>query len=282
MRSLSVNIIASSLSLGLGSALLVSGPAQAATIAPISQDRYVQAFVIVPQCGDSFSDFDEAPAFNPFNSTVQAERICKAASATANAEQNSIIAGAQLEGEGTSSSQASAMEQDVIHAISVSGYEVTFSVAGASRFTLNAGLDASGAAPVVLSQARVRLNAVGNQAAIFEHISTPGPGGEPNPIVVEDSGELPAGEYTFRADANTVIDSTTPPNGNGNAYFQFVFGVVRIGDVNGDGQVNIDDLLALISAWGECPQPPADCPADLNHDGMVNVHDLLTVINHWG
>ncbi|MCI0677016.1 MAG: dockerin type I domain-containing protein, partial [Phycisphaerales bacterium] len=212
----------------------------------------------------------------------QAERICKAASATANAEQNSIIAGAQLEGEGTSSSQASAMEQDVIHAISVSGYEVTFSVAGASRFTLNAGLDASGAAPVVLSQARVRLNAVGNQAAIFEHISTPGPGGEPNPIVVEDSGELPAGQYTFRADANTVIDSTTPPNGNGNAYFQFVFGVVRIGDVNGDGQVNIDDLLALISAWGECPQPPADCPADLNHDGMVNVHDLLTVINHWG
>jgi len=53
------------------------------------------------------------------------------------------------------------------------------------------------------------------------------------------------------------------------------------GDVNGDGVVNVDDLLAVISAWGPCPAPPASCPADLDNSGAVSVDDLLLVINHW-
>jgi hypothetical protein len=52
------------------------------------------------------------------------------------------------------------------------------------------------------------------------------------------------------------------------------------GDITGDGVVNVDDLLTLITAWGPCV-PPASCPADLNGDGIVNVDDLLMVINHW-
>jgi hypothetical protein len=57
------------------------------------------------------------------------------------------------------------------------------------------------------------------------------------------------------------------------------------GDVNGDGVVNITDLLAVIAAWGVCPVP-ANCPADVAPigagDGVVNIADLLTVISHWG
>lgn len=52
------------------------------------------------------------------------------------------------------------------------------------------------------------------------------------------------------------------------------------GDANGDGSVNIVDLLLVISAWGACPSPPA-CPADFNGDDQVNVIDLLTVISNW-
>ena len=40
----------------------------------------------------------------------------------------------------------------------------------------------------------------------------------------------------------------------------------------------VNDLLAVINAWGSC----ANCPADLNDDGLVNVNDLLAVINAWG
>ena len=49
-------------------------------------------------------------------------------------------------------------------------------------------------------------------------------------------------------------------------------------DITGDGQINVSDLLAVISAWGVCP----GCPADINADGQVNVTDLLMVINGWG
>ncbi|MCI0364541.1 MAG: CotH kinase family protein [Phycisphaerales bacterium] len=51
------------------------------------------------------------------------------------------------------------------------------------------------------------------------------------------------------------------------------------GDITGDGFVNIDDLLALVSAWGQCPSP---CAADVTGDGVVNIADLLFVIANWG
>ncbi len=54
------------------------------------------------------------------------------------------------------------------------------------------------------------------------------------------------------------------------------------GDTNGDGVVNVDDLVAVILGWGACPTPPGRCPGDVNHDGGVNVDDLTVVILNWG
>jgi len=52
-----------------------------------------------------------------------------------------------------------------------------------------------------------------------------------------------------------------------------------------NGVVNVDDLLAVINAWGACPIP-SNCPADIAPigapNGSVNVDDLLAVINAWG
>jgi len=68
-----------------------------------------------------------------------------------------------------------------------------------------------------------------------------------------------------------VFDTITPPTP---------------GDISGDGLVNVQDLLGVINAWGECPAPPQSCPADIAPqpagDGQVNVLDLLMVINNWG
>jgi hypothetical protein len=52
-------------------------------------------------------------------------------------------------------------------------------------------------------------------------------------------------------------------------------------DVTGDGVVDVDDLIAVILAWGPCPAPPAACPADTNTDGVVDVDDLIAVILNW-
>jgi len=48
-------------------------------------------------------------------------------------------------------------------------------------------------------------------------------------------------------------------------------------DINGDGYVNVSDLLAIIDQWGL-----TDSPADLNFDGIVDVSDLLIVVGNWG
>jgi hypothetical protein len=51
-------------------------------------------------------------------------------------------------------------------------------------------------------------------------------------------------------------------------------------DVNGDGAVNIDDVLLVISNWGACPSG-SSCPADVDDNGVVNVNDLLAVLDGW-
>jgi hypothetical protein len=43
----------------------------------------------------------------------------------------------------------------------------------------------------------------------------------------------------------------------------------------------VTDLLMLLSAWGACPNPPADCPADLDGNGTVAVADLLLLLASW-
>ncbi len=53
------------------------------------------------------------------------------------------------------------------------------------------------------------------------------------------------------------------------------------GDLNGDGVVNVLDLLILLENWGQCDNT-RDCPADLNDDGIVNVMDLLILLENWG
>ncbi len=50
-------------------------------------------------------------------------------------------------------------------------------------------------------------------------------------------------------------------------------------DLDGDGNVGILDLLALLSAWGPCS---GDCPSDFNGDGIVGILDLLKLLANWG
>lgn len=51
-----------------------------------------------------------------------------------------------------------------------------------------------------------------------------------------------------------------------------------LGDINGDGVIDVEDLLDLLGAFG-C----TDCPeVDLNGDGVVSVQDVLILLQAWG
>jgi subtilisin family serine protease len=51
------------------------------------------------------------------------------------------------------------------------------------------------------------------------------------------------------------------------------------GDVNGDGAVDVLDLVEVIVNWGACPA--GACRADIDGDSVVNVIDLILVILNW-
>jgi hypothetical protein len=77
----------------------------------------------------------------------------------------------------------------------------------------------------------------------------------------------------------------TPPDDNqvewgSGVFIAFADSVIVPGDVNGDGLVNIDDLLAVINAWGQTGRP-GSIAADVTDNGVVNIDDLLFVINNW-
>ena len=63
----------------------------------------------------------------------------------------------------------------------------------------------------------------------------------------------------------------------GDGFFS-INGTQIAGDVNGDGVVDVADLLSIVDSWGVCG---IFCPADLNGDGLVTVVDLLIVLDSW-
>ena len=70
--------------------------------------------------------------------------------------------------------------------------------------------------------------------------------------------------------ASGVVDKRwhTIPDLDGEIYLK----TINPADVNGDGTVNVLDLIVIANAFGK------DAP-DLNGDGVVNVLDLIVVAN---
>ena len=54
-----------------------------------------------------------------------------------------------------------------------------------------------------------------------------------------------------------------------------------LGELDGDCQIGVKDLLILLGSWGPCEDCPP-CPADLDGDGVVGVSDLLILLGNWG
>jgi len=54
-------------------------------------------------------------------------------------------------------------------------------------------------------------------------------------------------------------------------------------DIDGSDEVDAEDLLTLLAAWGSCPGPcPPSCAGDFDADCQVGTTDLLELLASWG
>jgi subtilase family serine protease len=59
--------------------------------------------------------------------------------------------------------------------------------------------------------------------------------------------------------------------------------VTVMGDIKGDGNVNILDAVKISLAYGATPTSPYwNLKADLNHDGHIDILDATRIGLHWG
>jgi hypothetical protein len=69
---------------------------------------------------------------------------------------------------------------------------------------------------------------------------------------------------------NTEISSEIPDD-------VFHVPAVCTGDINGDGVVDVLDVIEVLAAWGQ-----TNHPADVNGDGVVDILDLIIVLVNLG
>jgi len=88
------------------------------------------------------------------------------------------------------------------------------------------------------------------------------------------------GNYTISAIADQVLGETDTTDNT------LVDGTVLVtfpGDVNGDGKVRVDDVLAVALAFGSnYGDPDYDANLDINGDGKIRVDDILTAALNFG
>lgn len=85
--------------------------------------------------------------------------------------------------------------------------------------------------------------------------------------------------YTIKAEASTVPHET---NVNDNKLVDGTIKLKIVGDVNGDGAVNIDDLIAWDNAYGShVGEPKWNEQANLNEDDVIDQADAIIILEHY-
>ena len=83
-----------------------------------------------------------------------------------------------------------------------------------------------------------------------------------------------------------IVNATTDYDAAGTYYYaanNASFNIKLVGDINGDGVVNILDAILLADAFGSVPGNTNWNPnADLNGDGVVNILDAILLANNFG
>jgi len=91
-----------------------------------------------------------------------------------------------------------------------------------------------------------------------------------------DTEGFAKGNYTIKAYASPVPDETDTAD---NTCLHSIF-VATDGDVNGNGVIDIFDIVIIAASFGSSPPPYPN--ADLNDDGLIDVFDIVITAASFG
>ena len=81
----------------------------------------------------------------------------------------------------------------------------------------------------------------------------------------------------------TLTAVATIPDGSANTLSDGTMQVRILGDLNGDGKVDMADVIIFEDAFGSYPGHPRWNPAaDINENGVCDLNDVVTLLMHWG
>ncbi|MFN8499993.1 MAG: S8 family serine peptidase [Anaerolineae bacterium] len=92
---------------------------------------------------------------------------------------------------------------------------------------------------------------------------------------------LAPGDYTITARHALYLDSQAAITVDGSPAVTLPGVTLMAGDVNGDGVIDLRDLVTLAANYGQSV-PPADARADLNGDGAIDLLDLVMLGFNYG
>jgi hypothetical protein len=98
-----------------------------------------------------------------------------------------------------------------------------------------------------------------------------------------NTSSFATGKYLIVAAAGPVAGETNTADNTLNGPIVSVRGGGLLGDVDGNGKVDMNDIMAAIQAFGSFSgQPRYDPNADFNGDGRIDMRDILTIALNFG
>ncbi|MFN8498622.1 MAG: hypothetical protein U0641_12290 [Anaerolineae bacterium] len=91
---------------------------------------------------------------------------------------------------------------------------------------------------------------------------------------------VPTGAMNITAGHTSYLSSSTSGGGNTPSVVKLPQAMLVAGDINGDGTIDLFDLVYLASVYGTTP--PGNPKADLNGDGAVDLFDLVLLGVNYG
>ena len=100
------------------------------------------------------------------------------------------------------------------------------------------------------------------------------------------SGTTVSGEYTAAGvnvtETGTINVTVTASGYNAGSDTVTVGAAGLIGDINGDSEVDLNDLILLGAAWGKSTgETGYSAAADINSDGVIDINDLILLGANW-